>query len=415
MMPQKKENTYDVIILGAGAAGLMAAITASKRNRKILVLEKSNKVGKKILMSGGGRCNFTNQFINSDNFISDNKHFCKAALSRYSSQDFINMADKHNIKYEIRKNNQYFCLNSSKDILNMLLKECDNKNIKIKTLSEVESIIDLNNYNSVYTRYKLKGYFCLENIKSTFEYNCNSLVIATGGLSVPTLGGSGYGYNLGEQFSILKNTTRPGLVPFTLGEKYKDVSHRLSGVSFEIEVKHNKTIFRDNLLFTHRGLSGPAILQISSYWNPGDHIHINLLPNGNAYKIFLLAKKESKHILIRTLLNQIFPKAFVLEIENLWWKDIKNKPLIEISDKILKQIGEKINNWLLKPTATEGYRTAEVTLGGIDTNFISSKTMEVKHQPGLYFIGEVLDVSGQLGGYNFQWAWASGYSAGLYI
>ena len=419
-MSLDKPAIYDVIILGAGAAGLMAALTAAKRGRKVLILEKSNKVGKKILMSGGGRCNFTNQFVNADNFLSHNHHFCKAALSRYSSQDFINMVENHNIKYEKRKHNQLFCLNSSKDILNMLLKECEKNNVEIITHCEVSFVSNLykniEEHNSLYKdnkpRFLIRGTQSSEKI---FEKKCNSLVVATGGLSVPTLGGSGYGYNIAEQFSLLKKDTSPGLVPFTFDENFKAISDRLSGIAFEIIVKCNKTSFRENLLFTHRGLSGPAILQISSYWKPGDCIIINLMPNENTYSLLIHAKKNRKHSLLRTYLNDKFPKAFVLEIQKLWWQDLSEKPLAEIPDKKLKFIGEKINAWELKPSSTEGYRTAEVTLGGVDTVYLSSKTMEVKHQQGLYFIGEVIDVSGHLGGFNFQWAWASGYTAGLCI
>ena len=422
-MPYDNQAMYDVIILGAGAAGLMAALTAAKRGKKVLVLEKSNKVGKKILMSGGGRCNFTNQFVNADHFISHNTHFCKAALSRYSPQDFIDMVEHHNIKYEKRKHNQFFCLNSSKDILNMLLKECDEENIEIKTHCEVNYVSplykDIEDYNSLYkdnnSRYIIRGILSSGKIVKNFEKSCNSLVVATGGLSVPTLGGSGYGYNIAKQFSLVKKNTRPGLVPFTFDETFKAISDRLSGIAFEVIVKCNNTSFRENILFTHRGLSGPAILQISSYWNPGDHIIINLMPNENAYNFLIHAKKTRKHILLRSFLNKKFPKAFVIEMQNLWWKDVAEKPLAEISDKRFKLIGDKINAWLLKPSATEGYRTAEVTLGGVDTDYISSKTMEVKHKPGLYFIGEVIDVSGHLGGFNFQWAWASGYTAGIYV
>ncbi len=419
-MSLDKSAIYDVIILGAGAAGLMAALTAAKRGRKVLILEKSNKVGKKILMSGGGRCNFTNQFVTADNFLSHNHHFCKGALSRYSSQDFIDMVEKYNIKYEKRKHNQLFCLNSSKDILNMLLKECEKQDVQIITHCEVNFVSNLyeniEEYNSLYkdnkSRFLIRG---IQSSEKTFEKKCNSLVVATGGLSVPTLGGSGYGYNIAEQFSLLKKDTSPGLVPFTFDENFKAISDRLSGIAFEIIVKCNKISFRENLLFTHRGLSGPAILQISSYWKPGETIIINLMPNENAYKLLINAKNNKKHSLLRTYLNDKFPRAFVLEMQKLWWQDLSEKPLAEIPDKKLKFIGEKINAWELKPSSTEGYRTAEVTLGGVDTDYLSSKTMEVKHQPGLYFIGEVIDISGHLGGFNFQWAWASGYTAGLYI
>jgi hypothetical protein len=419
-MSLDKLAIHDVIILGAGAAGLMAALTAAKRGRKVLILEKSNKVGKKILMSGGGRCNFTNQFVNADNFLSHNSHFCKAALSRYSSQDFVSMVEKHNIEYEQRKHNQLFCLNSSKDILNMLLKECEEQGVEIKTHCELNFITTLDKnieeYNTLYldnkARFLIRG---TQYSKQVFEEQCNSLVVATGGLSVPTLGGSSYGYNVAKQFSLLKKDTKPGLVPFTFDENFKIISDRLSGIAFEVIVECNKTSFRENLLFTHRGLSGPAILQISSYWNPGDHIIINLMPNENTYNLLINEKKYRKQILLRTCLIEKLPKAFVIEIQTLWWKDLAEKPLAEISDKKLKFIGDKINAWVLKPSATEGYRTAEVTLGGVDTDYLSSKTMEVKKQPGLYFIGEVIDVSGHLGGFNFQWAWASGYTAGLYI
>ena len=414
------ENIYDVIILGAGAAGLMSAITAGERGKKVLILEKSNKVGKKILMSGGGKSNFTNLNVEPKNFISKNPHFCISALSRYKPEKFIELVKKHKIPFEKRKHNQLFCVNSSKDIVNMLIKECTDVGVKIITHSDTQSITPIiikgeeDSLNlSEGNRFEVKGLF--SNTNEGYFFNTRSIVIATGALSIPTLGGSGYGYDVAEKYSLNLLERRAGLVPFMFNGPIKEISDRLSGVSLEVEVSCKNQKFLENLLFTHRGISGPSILQISSYWSPGDPIIVNLLPNHDAQLLLMSAKKQKEGLLLRTYLSSLIPKALVLELQNLWWPNFSDKPLAELSNKLLSSIGSNLNAWKLKPSETEGYRTAEVTLGGINTNDISSKTMESNDHPGLYFVGEVLDVSGHLGGFNFQWAWASGYTAGLFV
>lgn len=398
-------NCYDVIILGAGAAGLICAFTAAQRGRRVLVLEKSNKVGKKILMSGGGRCNFANLFVEADNFISANTHFCKAALKRYTQWDFIALVEKHKIEYEQRKHGQLFCIHSAKDILAMLVNECELAGVQINCRSDVGEI------NLVTGDGEEPGYEVDTGVAA--KTSCTSLVVATGGLSIPTLGGSGLGYEIAEQFGLPMTERRAGLVPFMFSDSFKLLSERLSGLATEVEVRCNGQSFTENLLFTHRGLSGPAILQISNYWHPGDEIGINLLPGLNTGEWLLEQKSTQGKNKLKNQLAQKLPRALIAELQTLLWPAQAEARLADISDTKLAAIAGQLENWRLKPSATEGYRTAEVTLGGVDTNSLSSKTLEVKHQPGLYFIGEVLDVTGQLGGFNFQWAWSSGYSAGL--
>lgn len=414
-------NKYDVVVLGAGAAGLMCALTAAARGRRVLVLEKSNKVGKKILMSGGGRCNFTNKIVAPENFISENPHFCIAALNRYTPSDFIAMVERYEINYEERKHNQLFCRDTAKNILNMLLQECEAQSVKIIDHCDVTTIaaleVDLEGVEAItlntMPRYSLSGVYGVSEEEEMLLVRCHSLIIATGALSIPKLGGSGFGYEVAKQFSLALTQRRAGLVPFMFSDYMKPICERLSGIAIEIDVLCNGQLFTENMLFTHRGVSGPVILQISNYWRPGDEIRIDLLPNKDASKLLLEFKHKYGSSLLRTVLAKQLPKALVGELQCLWWQEHAELPLREFSDKQLIEIGEKVNQWVLKPSGTEGYRTAEVTLGGVDTNEISSKTMEVKKQPGLYFVGEVLDVSGHLGGFNFQWAWASGYSAGL--
>ena len=415
---EKEFKTYDIVILGAGAAGLMSAITAGKRGKKVLILEKSNKVGKKILMSGGGKSNFTNLYVEPKNFISENSYFCISALDRYKPEDFIELVKKHNISFEERKHNQLFCINSSKDILNMLLKECDDLGVEIITNCDTQmanSILNddgesFNELNDI--RYEVKGLFTNRDIN--FHFLTRSIIVATGALSIPTLGGSGYGYEVAKKYSLNLLDRRAGLVPFMFSGSLNEISNRLSGISLEVEVSCKGQKFLENLLFTHRGLSGPAILQISSYWNPGDSIVVNLFPQNDAELILLDAKKVRGTPLLRTFLSTLLPKSLVLELQNLWWPDSSEVPLAELSNKLLLKIAHNLNNWTLKPSETEGYRTAEVTLGGVNTKDVSSKTMESISHSGLYFVGEVLDVSGHLGGFNFQWAWSSGYTAGLF-
>jgi len=395
--------------LGAGAAGLMCAITAAKRKKSVLIVEKSNKVGKKILMSGGGRCNFTNLFVEADHFLSNNPHFCKAALKRYTPQDFITMVEEHEIGYIEKNHHELFCEKSSKDILNMLLAECKEWNVEIQTH------VDIGKVSSNYEETTELPYQLSMSINSSDEIlvQCKSLIVATGALSIPKLGGSGFGYDLAKQFNLPLVPRRASLVPFMFSGEIKDLCEKLSGVSVPVIIESNNKIFEESMLFTHRGLSGPAILQISNYWNPGDEITINLLPGINAAKEFIYQKHNKNKSTLKKHLNKMLPKALVGGLEALWWYLLKDHSFPEISNNDLIDLGNKFNAWKIKPSATEGYRTAEVTLGGVNTDVVNSKTMEIKGHTGLFFVGEVLDVTGHLGGYNFQWAWSSGYSAGL--
>jgi len=410
---------YDVVVLGAGAAGLMCALTAARRGRRVLLLEKANKVGKKILMSGGGRCNFTNHFVTADNFISANPHFCKSALSRYTQWDFIALVEQHGVAYEERKHGQLFCQDSAKDILALLLRECDAARVSIRTHCDIRSVepqsatelADDKSEKRSTARYLVRQQ--QEDRERCIQ--CESLVVATGALSIPSLGGSGMGYDIASQFELPLTARRAGLVPFMFSDHTRAMCERLSGVSLPVEVACGQQRFTENMLFTHRGISGPAILQISNYWQPGAQVSINLLPELAITDWLVESKQRLGKSRLKTLLNQKLPRALVNELQSLWWSDSGHLPLAEISDKQLAMIGDRLGHWQLKPSATEGYRTAEVTLGGVDTNSINSKTMECTQQPGLYFIGEVLDVTGQLGGFNFQWAWSSGYSAGLVV
>lgn len=392
---------YDVIVVGGGAAGLFCAFTAGQRGRSVLVLDSSNKVGKKILMSGGGRCNFTNLDIQPENYLSANPHFCKSALNGYNQWQFIDMVERHQIPYHERKHGELFCDESAKDILAMLLDECEKAGVSIKTQCDIKVITSQKSGYSLQT--------------SQGSYRCQSLVIATGGLSIPTMGATGFGYEIAEQFGLHLLPRTAGLVPFTFTDWVKDISERLSGLAVDVEMSVDGTIFRENLLFTHRGISGPAALQLSSYWRPGQKISINLLPDLQASALLLDYKKSSAKSLLRNLLSQHLSKGLVLELQNLYWPNHADKPMAEMPDSVLMEVAVQLQDWQLKPSGTEGYRTAEVTLCGVDTDHLSSKTMECKTQPGLYFIGEVMDVTGHLGGYNFQWAWASGYAAGQYI
>ena len=421
-MSKNSSNTEpcNVIVLGAGAAGLMCALTAARRGRQVVVLEKSNKIGKKILMSGGGRCNFTNTSIAPDNFLSANPHFCKSALTRYTQWDFIKLVEQHGIEYEERKHQQLFCKDSAQQILAMLRSECEQAGVTIKTHCEINSITSLLTADQApddrqNTRYKIA--FSQSKNKEIHQHSlrCDSLVVATGALSIPTLGGSGQGYDIAQQFGLKLTERRAGLVPFMFSDEFKAICERLAGVSVDVEVSCNGQGFSESMLFTHRGISGPAILQISSYWHPGDSIVIKLLPDVDAGAWLCEVKREKSKSLLKTILQQKLGKALVAELQNLWWPAQAETPIAEFSDQSLRDIGAQLNQWQLKPSATEGYRTAEVTLGGVDTDGISSQTMAAKNQPGLYFIGEVLDVSGHLGGFNFQWAWSSGYAAGTYV
>lgn len=386
----------DVIIIGAGAAGLMCAMTAGQRGRDVLVLDHANKSGKKILMSGGGRCNFTNLHVRPDNFISHNPQFCKSALKRYRPADFIKLVEKHDIPYHEKTLGQLFCDTKSKDILNMLLAECDQPTICIQLKTVIQQIEKKDNGFKLTTDQGV--------------YRCASLVIATGGLSIPTMGASPFGYKVAEQFGIKVWPTRAGLVPFTLHDHDKEKFETLSGVSSPCRVAASKQSFEENLLFTHRGLSGPAMLQISSYWQPGDALEVNLYPAASLFDWMKSQHQAGVNCAIKNLLAKLLPSSIVDVF--LYDDSVAQQKLQDVSYKKLKAIADRFAAWQLKPNATEGYRTAEVTLGGVDCDAISSRTFEAKDVEGLYFIGEVLDVTGWLGGYNFQWAWASGHAAG---
>jgi predicted Rossmann fold flavoprotein len=395
---------FDVVVLGAGAAGLFCALTAAQRGRRVLVLETSNKAGKKILMSGGGRCNFTNLDVTPDNFISANPHFCISALSRYTQWDFIALVERHNIAYEERKHGQLFCVGSARDILDLLLAECDTAGVEIRT--RVGQYTLSTEPPGQRAGYKITG--------AGKALTCQSLVVATGALSIPTLGGSDFGYSVAEQFGLSLLPRRAGLVPFMFSDAMKGLCERLAGTSLPVTATCAEHAFAEALLFTHRGISGPVILQISNYWQPGAALTLDLLPGVDASALLIEYRNSSGATQLKKVLQRHLPKALVSELLLLWQDGAGERPLAECSDASLQELGRKLNNWLLKPSATEGYRTAEVTLGGVDTCGISSKTMEARQQPGLYFVGEVLDVTGHLGGFNFQWAWSSGYAAGLH-
>jgi predicted Rossmann fold flavoprotein len=393
-------DPIDVIIIGGGAAGLMCAIAAGQRGRQVVVLESSNKIGKKILMSGGGRCNFTNLHTEPSKFISANPHFCKSALSRYTQWDFVSLVEKHGIAYHEKTLGQLFCDTSSKEIVTMLASECEAAGVKILTHCSDLSIGN----DTAYTVECSQGAF-----------RCKSLVIASGGLSIPKMGASDFGYRLAQQLSLRVLETSAGLVPFTLTGALHELSNRLSGVSCRATVTAGDEQFTEDILFTHRGLSGPAMLQASSYWSPGDLIGVNLLPGVDAFGVLIAAKWSRPKSLLRVVLADSLPKALVIELQSLFWPAIKDVPLAEVPDDRLREIAAQLQSWPIRPAATEGYRTAEVTLGGVDTDELSSKTMESKQHPRLYFIGEVVDVTGHLGGYNFQWAWSSGQAAGQVV
>jgi predicted Rossmann fold flavoprotein len=385
----------DVIIIGAGAAGLMCAIEAGKRKRSVMVLDHANRPGKKILMSGGGRCNFTNYYINPSDYISHNPSFCKSALSRYTQWDFIDMVQRHQIPFHEKTLGQLFCDNKSKDILDMLLLECDQVDVTIRLNTAIESI-----------EKKSHGYL----VKTTRgEFTAESLVIASGGLSIPTMGASPFAYKVAEQFGLRVWPTRAGLVPFTLHTDDKTKLAELSGVSVDSLVSNAKSQFRENILFTHRGLSGPAVLQISSYWQPGEAVIVNLLPDVSLYDYFKHLRLNSPLKQIKSILVEMLPRRLV---EIFIHPELVEKKIADAANRDFELLAQQLHHWEVRPNGTEGYRTAEVTLGGVDCDALSSKTLEVTGVEGLYFIGEAVDVTGWLGGYNFQWAWSSGWAAG---
>ena len=391
-------RSTDVVIIGAGAAGLMSALTAAARGRRVLLIEHANKAGKKILMSGGGRCNFTNMYTEPANFDSQNPHFCKSALARYSPGDFIAMVERHGVPYHEKKLGQLFCDNKSKDILGMLLHECEQTGVDLRLDTSVDRI------ERAETGYVLTT--------SMGQIASPSLVVATGGLSIPTLGVTGFGYEIARQFGHTVLATRAGLVPFTITGQLKELCTELSGTSVNCLVSCNNQSFRENILFTHRGLSGPAILQISSVWRPGGGVEINLLPDHDALDWLQGQQAAHPNGELKTVLSDVFTKKMATLLAEHWFgsKPLKQYPLAGLRD-----IAATLGAWRVAPAGTEGYRTAEVTMGGVDTREVSSKTMESLKSPGLYFIGEVLDVTGELGGFNFQWAWASGYAAAQFV
>ncbi|KPP97942.1 NAD(P)/FAD-dependent oxidoreductase [Marinobacter sp. HL-58] len=390
-----KEQNYDVIIIGAGAAGLMCALTAGYRGRKVLVIDHANKPGKKILMSGGGRCNFTNLNSTPANFLSDNPHYCISALKRYTPQHFLDLVERHGIEHEEKAAGQLFCKDSSKEILNMLLTECEWAGAEVRLNTSVRTISSTDN-----------GYQLQTNAGAL---NCESLVVACGGLSIPTMGATGFGYDIARQFGLTVLPTRAGLVPFTLHPELKQQLAPLSGVSCPVDVHCNNEHFREPMLVTHRGLSGPAMLQISSFWHPGDSLSINMLPATNIGQDLYQLRKSRPQSTLAQYLMQHLPKRFAQALNDLHgWSG----PLQEYKNSDIEKAARALGQWAIKPAGTEGYRTAEVTLGGVDTRQLSSRTMAVIERPDLYFIGEVVDVTGHLGGHNFQWAWASGVAAG---
>ncbi len=388
---------FDVIIIGAGAAGLFCAIEAGKRGRKVLVLEHNAQVGRKILISGGGRCNFTNIHARAENFISANPHFCKSALARYTPQDFIELVRRHRIEFYEKKLGQLFCKESSKQIIKMLLDECRRAKVEIRTACSVKSARKITDVS-----------FEVETNQEKFV--CESLVVAAGGLSIPHIGATDFGYRIARQFGLKIVETRPALVPLVFQNALPETLKNLAGVSLDAAVSVGKQSFRENLLFTHRGLSGPAVLQISSYWKRGGIISFDLLPAKNALEILQTARDSRREL--GNFLGEILPSRFAAAFSETV---LESKPLKSYSERELENIAEKLHDWRIAFDETEGYKKAEVTAGGVSTDELSSKTMETKKVAGLYFIGEVVDVTGWLGGYNFQWAWSSGFAAGQYV
>lgn len=387
-----------VIVVGAGAAGLMCAATAGQRGRDVRVLDHANKPGKKILMSGGGRCNFTNLDVAPHHYISNNRHFCKSALSRYTQWHFLELVNQYQIPYHEKADGQLFCDNKSSDILNMLLSECDKAGVPVQLNCTIENVK------------KTETGFLLHTSQGLLS--CDHLVMASGGLSIPTMGATGMGFAVAKQFGLSVLPYCASLVPFTLSGNLKTQSEQLAGVSLPVTINNTRASFSGDMLFTHRGISGPVVLQLSNYWELGEPITVNFLPGKDLCLLITHWQSEKGGSLLKNQLYQLLPKRFV----NTWLQEFTlDKPIAELSKKESRLLATHLQCWQFTPAGTEGYRTAEVTRGGIDTNEISSKTFESKKIPGLYFIGEVLDVTGWLGGYNFQWAWASGWCAGSVV
>lgn len=402
-----KKISRDVVIIGAGAAGMMCAIEAGKRGRSVILLDHSHKLAEKIRISGGGRCNFTNRYVKPENYLSGNSHFCRSALARFTPQDFIALIEKHGIRYHEKKSGQLFCDDSSQQIIHMLQRECASAGVDWQIPTQVQKIEFIADDSAA----ECGGTgFLITTEHSVIA--ADSLVIATGGISIPQIGASAFGYQVANQFGIRVTPLRPGLVGLTFAADdftgFKDIS----GISIDAVVSCDDASFRENVLFTHRGLSGPAILQISSYWQPGKSLHINILPQLDASQIF--SENKQSAVLLPNLLARYLPKRFVQIWCSAIFAEISSaaKPMKQYRDNELRRIADKIHNWRIVPSGTAGYKKAEVTLGGVDTHELSSKTMESRRVPRLFFIGEVVDVTGHLGGYNFQWAWSSGYAAG---
>ncbi|WP_221124212.1 NAD(P)/FAD-dependent oxidoreductase [Rhizobium sp. NLR17b] len=389
------QHKSDVIIIGAGAAGMMAAIRAGKRGRSVVVIDHAKVPGEKIRISGGGRCNFTNIHAEPKNFLSANPHFCKSALARFTPADFIAMVDRHGIAWHEKTLGQLFCDDSAKDIIRMLLDEMRAAGAGLHLGTEISGVE------------RSEAGFRVSTGESVFE--ASSLIVATGGKSIPKMGATGFAYRLAEQSGLAVLETRPGLVPLTLDPGLLASLAPLAGISAPAEIRHGRTAFREALLFTHRGLSGPAILQISSYWREGDEIVVAVEPDVDISAQLKTAKQLKGRQSAQTALGDILPKRlaqFLVEREKIAGN------MADLPDKALQRLAASAQNWIIKPSGSEGYRTAEVTLGGIDTAALDSRSMEAKTVPGLYFVGECVDVTGWLGGYNFQWAWASGFAAG---
>ncbi|GAX60978.1 flavoprotein [Candidatus Scalindua japonica] len=390
-------KNYDVVIIGAGAAGLMCALTAGQRGRNVMILDHADHVGKKILISGGGSCNFTNLYLEAEHYISHNPHFCKSALNRFCQYDFISLVKKHNVSYQQRQLGQLFCNGNSVEILNLLLHECRLSGVKIQKSCTINNI-EKNNSFSVKT--------------NSENYTTQSLVIATGGLSMPTIGATGFGYDVAKKFGLNVQPGQPGLVPLTFNNNDLKSFGDLSGISLDAAVSSNGQLFREAILFTHRGLSGPAVLQISNYWQPGDEVAINLLPDIDLTETIKQWQKERPRMELKNLIGELLTRRIAKRWLELWYH---NKPVNQYNEKEINQIADLFHVWRFRPAGTEGYKVAEVTRGGVDTEELSSKTFEARRVKGLYFIGEVVDVTGWLGGYNLQWAWSSGYCAGQFV
>ncbi|MFD0738408.1 NAD(P)/FAD-dependent oxidoreductase [Lysobacter koreensis] len=398
-------ETFDAIVIGGGAAGLMCAIAAGRRGKRVLLVEHANRVGKKILMSGGGRCNFTNTGTTPANYLSGNRHFCKSALARYTPWHFIEMVERHGIAYHEKELGQLFCDESSKQIVKMLLDECAAAGVRIETSCSIERVQPGDGGAA------LSGNFHVHTTHGAFS--APALVVASGGLSIPAMGATGFGYELARQFGHTVLPTRAGLVPLTLSGKHQERLADLSGVALPVTASCNGASFSNFMLVTHRGISGPSILQVSSYWQPGDELRIDLLPGLDALETLQALQRERPAAELKTVLGELLPKRFAQRLCEVWLTGpLSNRPIKQFNAPQLREIAETLQHWPLVASGTEGYRTAEVTLGGVDTDELSSTTMQSKRVPGLFFIGEVVDVTGWLGGYNFQWAWASGHAAG---